>query len=351
MIPYVEIINFDDKETLAFRKFAVIEPNECWFELSFFNVGECELYCRATEYTLNALKKGNFLKIPNEKYIWVITEIKYSFSSNGSRMITATGKEAKWLLNKRCILSAKELPTTFGGAIGSLLEDNIKGVRNLGNFNWRILDTSPIEPTQAPRGNLLDFILELCKTYQKGVQVIYENEGLYLEILSGNDLSNEVKFSQSYDNLISSTYYSSGENMTFAKTISKVNEIEYIKEHDKGLTGLSRNEIIIESNISTKYIPEGETEEIEVDPNSELYQSWLIDECKKTLANNTATEEVNGEIDMVNSNYEFDKHYFLGSIVKVQDEYFGYSFKTRILKFTIKQDSKGYGEEVDYGGE
>lgn len=346
MIPYVEVI---DKYTL--KKYAIVEPNESWFELSFFEVGECEVYCRATEHNLKALKKGSYLKIPNKNYVWVITKIEYSFNSSGLRMITATGKEAKWLLNKRAILDPKELPTTFGGAIGLLLEDNTQGVRNLGKFGWRILDTTPIENTQATRGNLLDFILELGKTYKKGVQVIYEDEMLYLIIIDNKDLTSKIKFAQSHDNLISSSYYSTDEDKrNYALTVSKVEEEYYKKDYSSGAVGIDRSEIVVDSNISTKYTNE-QGVETEVEPTSALYSEWLIDEAKKTLAEHTDIEEVNGEIDIANSNYEFAKDFFIGDIVKVQDEYFGYSFKTRILKFSMVQDSEGYKEEVDYGND
>ena len=43
MIPYVEII---DKYSL--KPFALIEPNECWFEVSYYDVGEFEIYCKAS---------------------------------------------------------------------------------------------------------------------------------------------------------------------------------------------------------------------------------------------------------------------------------------------------------------
>ena len=71
---------------------------------------------------------------------------------------------------------------------------------------------------------------------------------------------------------------------------------------------------------------------------------------KKELTNHINVVEVNGEIDLVNSNYEFDKDFFIGDIVGVQDEYFNFSLTPRILKYTISQDAKGkYTEAIDYG--
>lgn len=349
MIPYVEIL---DKYTL--KKVAMIEPNETWGELSFFDVGECEVYCNATEYNLKHLKKGCFIKYPNSKYLWVITAIKYEFNTEGARMISATGKEAKWLLNKRAILTPCQLPTTLGGALGYLLEENITRpkdrARHIEYFEYGILDTTPISDIQATRGNLLEFMLNLCKTYNKGFQVIYKDGVMFFQIIDTKDRSGSVLFSQSMDNLLSSTYYASDEDeRTFAKVISKVNDVEYFGYEDKESEGIDRSEIIIESDISTKYTPEGATEETEISPTDPLYKQWLNEEGKNKLTEHLAIEEVSGEIDMVNSIYEFDRHFTLGDLVRVKDEYFNYSFTTKILKFTFKQDVKGYSEEVEYG--
>lgn len=352
MLPYVEIL---DKYTL--KKVAIIEPNETWGELSFFDIGECEVYCRATDYNLKYLKKGCFVKYPNNKYLWVITSIKYEFNKDGARMISATGKEAKYIIGKRAILTPRQLPTTLGGALGVLLEENIvfsddpnPNPRRIENFEYGILDTTPISDIQATRGNLLDFILTLAKTYNKGVQVVYKDGKLFFEIIADTDRSKRVLFGQSMDNLLVSTYYASDEEeRTFAKVISEVEDVEYFGFEDKGKVGIDRSELVIESNVSNKYTPEGATEEITIEPSDPLYQTWLNEEGKTNLTEHKAVEEVSGEIDIVNSSYEFDKDFTLGDLVGVKDEYFNYSFTTRILKITFKQDTKGYSEEIEYG--
>ena len=81
MIPYVEIRGKTDYKTIA-----IIEPQECWLELSYQDVGKFEIYCRASKANLNALKKGRFVTIPNKRFIWVITSIRYTFTAGGARM-------------------------------------------------------------------------------------------------------------------------------------------------------------------------------------------------------------------------------------------------------------------------
>lgn len=350
MIPYVEIIN---KYTL--KPFALIEPSECFFELSYYDVGEFEVRAIATNKNLAALKKGNYVKIPNKRFIWVITKVKYTFTAGGSRIIIATGKEGKWLLSKRIIETPLQLPPTLAGAIFKLFNDNIgfnaSDERKISNFETQLINIDiTLSDTQAPRGNLLKFINNLLKTYKCGSYVFYEDGKLYYTVIQGQDKHLSVKFSQSLDNLLASEYLEDDEELaTNALVVSTVEEIDYIQEYDTGASGIDRSEIYINSNLNTKYTDKNGVEK-ETTPTSDLYKGWQVEEAKKELTNHINVVEVNGEIDLVNSNYEFDKDFFIGDIVGVQDEYFNFSLTPRILKYTISQDAKGkYTEDVDYG--
>lgn len=357
MIPYIEII---DGKTL--KKLMQVEPQECWFELSYYDVGECEVYARATKSNLAALQKGRFIKIPNKRFIWYITGVKYTFNAAGARMISATGKEAKWLLNKRIIATPKELQGTITSAVYELVDQNLGSkasyIRGLYKANTQgelafKVDTSDllidISGTQAPRGNLMEFVNTLLKTYNCGSQVIYENETLIYKILNGSVKTGSVKFSQSLDNLLSSEYLTDDtEKATTALVVSTVEEVDYTQVYDTGATGIDRAEILVNSNLNTKYVDANGTEQ-ETTPTSDLYKGWQKQEAINELTNHKTQIEVKGELDLKHSRYEFDKDFFIGDLVRVQDEYFNYYFNTRILKITFKQDTKKYGIEAEYG--
>ena len=350
MIAYIEIIN---KYTLL--SFSLIEPNECWFELSYYDVGEFEIRAIANKKNLAALKKGNFIKIPNKRFIWVITSVKYTFTAGGSRLIIATGKDAKWLLNKRIIQTPIQLPLTLTNAIHKLFNDNIGAnagaARQIKNFETQLINIDiNLTDTQAPRGNLGEFINNLLKTYKCGSYVIYEDGILKYKVIQGQDKRQSVKFSQSLDNLLSSEYLEDeAELATNALVVSTIDEVDYTQIYDMGATGIDRAEILVNSNLSTKYTDASGVEQ-ETTPTSDLYKGWQIEEGKKELSNHTNIVEVKGEIDLTNSLYEFDKDFFIGDIVGVQDEYFNFILAPRILKYTFSLDSKGkYTEVVDYG--
>lgn len=376
MIPYVEII----RETAdgSLKVFSVIEPSECWFELSYHEIGEFEIYCPATRKNLIALKKDYFVKIPNRRFGWIITSVQYEYKAeSGVRMVSAKGYELKWLLRKRIIQKPVQLPTNLFEAVHGLVDANIgegaTEARKIPFFkSVKNSETITIPDTQAPRGNLGEYVDTLLTAHSCGSTAYFVDGGtntlgIRFEAYKGQEKVNSVRFSQSSDNLLSSTYYSNDEEFgTFALVVSEaeikktVNEeeitqdIEVLKEVDKGQRGLKRSEILIESNLSTKYEDStGAEKELDFANANDLstFQTWQEEEGKAKLAEHTTKEEVSGEIDLQNSLFEFDEDFFLGDIVRVQDEYFDFYLDTRIAKATFKQDASGYGEEIEYNNE
>lgn len=73
----------------------------------YFGVGDFEIYARATEDILNLLKADNYVTRPNGESIAVIEKIHISRSEKDGNMITATGRFAKSILDRRIIYTLK----------------------------------------------------------------------------------------------------------------------------------------------------------------------------------------------------------------------------------------------------
>ena len=357
MIPYVEV---RDKYTL--KAIAPVEPQECWFELGYQDACAFEVYCRASAANLRLLQRGRYVTIPNKPYIWVITAVRYTTKEDGARMISATGFEAKWLLGKRCILTPKALSGTItrvcyqlvNHALGTDANAERTISDNKGNHKFFCagidLASVSVEGVQAPRGNLLEFVTTLLKEKDCGHIVTIANDTLLYTIFKGADKAASVKFSQSLDNLLSSEYLADdAAKASFALVVSTVEDVDYTQEQNNGGTGIDRAEVVIESNISTKY-EDAEGVEKETTPDSELYNGWQIAEAKAALAERTTVEEIGAQLDITNTRYAFGEHFFLGDTVGAVDEYFKFSATPQISKYTFKQDANGYGEEAEYGG-
>ncbi len=351
MIPYVEVIG---KYTL--KSFAMVEPSECWFEVSYYDIGEFEVYAPATQNNLDALKMGNYIRIPNKPYLWIIKSVQYTFNSEGARMIDVKGFEAKWLLHTRCILNPYQLESNLATAVYNLVYNNL----GLGALSYRkIVGVNVIQPTfnitieqtQATREDIADFLLALLKANKCGCYTTFESGQITFRVIQGVDRTSSVLFAQSMDNLISSEYFENSENKkTFCRVVSKFSEnnqdVEYAQDYDTGATNIDRLEMVVESNLSTK-LEDG----TEILPSSNTYKTMQQQEGKNQLAERYIDVQFNAELDLQYSSYEFEKDFFIGDLVKVRDEYFHYEASTRILKYTFKQDATGYGEQAEYGNE
>lgn len=369
MIPYIEVLTWNNGKTALYPS-AIVEPSECWFELSYYEAGECEIYAPATVENLATLQKGNFVKIPHKDFIWVILSVQYTFNADGARMISAKGFEAKWIVSKRIISDPIALPSSLAEALQTIFSANLgTGAiqqRRIDGLSWLLngLNGKTTE-AQATRGNLWDFVKNLLKLHKVGtVSTLTANGKIIFETVNGQDKSATVKFSQSLDNLISSTFYSSDENLkTNCQIVSSFSEqetsggetinvnheyVSYYPSESEGGTGIDRSEIMVEPNLSTK-VKNSEGTEREIDPNSQEFKQMQKAEGAAALADHQTVIEFDGQIDLEHSGYVFGVDFFIGDQVEIRDEYFGILATARVTKYTFKQDAGGYGEEAEYG--
>jgi hypothetical protein len=89
MIPYIEV---RDKTTKLQK--GLILPIDCFFELSYYDVGEFLVKCVLDDTVLNGVRKGDFLTIPNKPYIFIINSLQPSYDAESGYIMTLTGKQA-----------------------------------------------------------------------------------------------------------------------------------------------------------------------------------------------------------------------------------------------------------------
>lgn len=370
MIPYIEILKWNNNQT-ALEPYFLIEPSQFWSELSYYETGAFELYAPATANNLQ-LRKGQFVKIPNKPYLWYITSIQYEFNADGARMIDVKGYEAKWIVSKRVIRDPLQLPSNLKDAMTLLFDLNIGSSVNIPerqikglNYNFEACNNKTTE-AQATRGNLYEYSSNLLKLHKIGANSTIINGKVVYKAILGADKTENVLFSQSMDNLISATYYTSDEEKktncqivsTFsqsegsgtARTTTTTEYVAYEPNETEGASGIDRAEITISSNLSTKVKQEDGTE-VEIDPSSQTFINMQKAEGKGALAEKISVVNFDAQIDLQYSHYIFGEDFFIGDLVKVRDEYFGYEATARITKYTFRQDASGYGEEAEYGTE
>lgn len=369
MIPYIEILEWNSDQTALEPSF-LIEASQCWFELSYYETGQFEIYAPATTNNLQ-LKKGQFVKIPNKPYLWYIVSIQYEFNADGARMIDAKGYEAKWIVSKRIIRDPLQLPSNLKTAMELLFNNNLGNgaitQRRIAGLQYDFTACAgKTTDAQATRGNLYEYTSNLLKLHKIGAYSLLTNKKIVYNALNGVDRTDTILFSQSMDNLISATYYTSDEEKkTNCQIVSSFSEttgtgtarttitnefVAYEPTETEGASGIDRAEITLASNLSTK-VKQADGTEIEIDPSSQTFINMQKAEGRSALAEKISVVNFDAQIDLQYSHYIFGEDFFIGDLVKVRDEYFGYEASARILKYTFRQDASGYGEEAEYSTE
>lgn len=358
MISYVEI-----RDKYSRLPFAVIEPSECWFELAYYGVGSFEVYTRATKTALAALKNGNYITIPNKPFIWVIDTIEPTYDAARGYMISARGRQAKSILEKRIINKQTQLPKDLTTAVFYLIRkhageeaDAARKIEGLAELSSVIV--RPITETQVSYSNLLDYTEKLVRAYEVGADLTITDAATFrYNLYEGLDRSDAVIFSQTFDNLLSSAYTRSTAAARSYILIGGEGEgsARIVAEYDTAPTarGIDRAEMFVDAkDISSKYTDaNGEEQQLDLTDAATLakYKGWLIARGETAAAEHTVVETFEGEIDTQHTPYKFGEDYFLGDRVRVQDDFLGVYITPRILKFTMRQD-RAYSELVEYGG-
>lgn len=358
MISYVEV-----RDKYSRLPFSLIEPAECWFELAFYGLGNFQIYTRATRTALAALKDGNYITLPHRPFIWVIEDVKTTYTAGRGYMISATGRQAKAVLGKRIINRQTQLAGDITTAVFDLVKShagaNAGDVRKIdGLTEYKSAVVRQITETQVSYSNLLDYTDALLQSYEVGAEITITDAAAFrYGLYEGVDRSGTIIFSQTFDNLRTSAYSRNTAAFRSFALIGGQGEgpARIMQEYDADplLRGIDRAEIFVDAkDISNKYTDAGGVEkELDLSTAAGLatYRSWLTERGREKTAENAIIETFEGEIDAAASRYTFGADYYLGDRVRVQDDFLGVYITPRILKFTMRQD-RTYSEILEYGG-
>lgn len=340
-------------------------------------VGDFEIYTRSSLLTFNLLKEGNYVTRIDTDEIGIIEKVSVTFSARNGRMIIASGRFAKSILDRRHIykLSGKtNTATILNGnvekAIRSLVQDNaiscsFDNKRNISslelgsfaNLPEIIVDENGIATQkQVSYENLLEYTDSVLEEYNLSAKVILSDaKKLQYVIYKGADRSTEntegnepIIFSQEFDNLLESNY---------ALLTESEKNVALIGGEGEGLdrfyslvagseTDLNRRETFVDaSSISIKYKDENGEEKTYSDAE---YQKLLNSQGKQNLSEMKKVETFNGSINITDGQFVLNRDFYLGDIVTIQDNGIGKYINARITEITEAQDENGYSVSIDY---
>ena len=372
-IEYVEIR--DESRNIV----GIIDTAQSIIWHSVYNgVGDFEIYAQATEKHIGLLVACNYVTRLDNEEIGIIEHISVTFDVQRGRMITATGRFAKSILDRRHIynLSGKtNKATVFSGnveaAARKLVYDNaiacsfdarrnipILELGALANLPDIIVDENRNAASkQVSYDNLLTYTDSLLAEYNQAAMVVLDDDSKQLQyiVYKGADRSTDnadgnepIIFSQEFDNLNESEYtYDTTQEKTAALIGGEGDGLDRFYSLIAGEeNGLARRETWVDaSSVSMKYKDEQDEEKTYTDAE---YKQMLDTLAKQELAPLVRIETFSGSIDITYGQFILNKDFALGDIVTVQDNLLGKYINARVYETLETQDENGYTVEAIY---
>ena len=372
-IEYVEIR--DESRNIV----GIIDTAQSIIWHSVYNgVGDFEIYAQATEKHIGLLVAGNYVTRLNDAEIGIIEHIAVSFNVQSGRMITATGRFAKSILDRRHIYNLDgntNKATVFSGnveaAARKLVYDNAIGclfdsMRNipilelgaLANLPEVIVDDNGNAASkQVSYANLLTYTDSLLDEYKQAAMIILDEDSKQLQyiVYKGADRSTDntdgnapIIFSQDFDNLNESEYtYDTAQEKTAALIGGEGEGLGRFYSLVAGAEiGLARRETWVDASaVSKKYKDEQGEEKTYSDAE---YKQMLDTLAKQELAPLVKIETFSGSIDITEGQFILNQDFALGDIVTVQDNFLGKYINARVYETLETQDENGYTVEAVY---
>ena len=329
---------------------------------------------QATQQNIELLQIGNFVTRPQDNEACIIESINIDDNQQNGRMITAAGRAAKSILDRRLIYNLSgtvNTPTILRGnverAVRKLVEENAiacpfdsrRNIPQLVLGDWwddpQIIVDENGQPAQKQVSyqNLLTYTDELLQEYGLASYIALEDGELRFVVYGAFDRSwdnpdggDPVIFGKDYDNLTGSSY---AFDMTQEKNVALIGgageDVERFYSLLAGAqAGLDRRELWVDAaSLNRTYKDENDEEQTYSDDE---YSTMLKAAGNQQLVATTAVETLDCQIDVQHSRFLYNRDFSIGDIVTVQDEELDKFVNVRIREVLEVQDRDGYSIEV-----
>lgn len=343
----------------------------------YFGVGDFEIYVQATPETVGLLQAGRLVTRPDDLEVGIIEKINIASDPQSGMMLTATGRFAKSILERRLIYNLSgtvNTPTILRGNVETevrrIVTENAINCAFDSRRNIPLLalgavaglpqiivdENGAAAQKQVSYQNLLSYTDALLQEYGLGATVIMdEDAGLLRYVIYGgvdrswdNAAGNDpVIFSKEFDNLTSSSYdYDETPEKNFALIGGAGEGLErFYAAVAGGQSGMQRRELWVDAaSINRTYRDENDEEQTYTDSE---YNAMLHAAGMQQLNAQKTTEQFSGAIDIQHSNWQYNRDFALGDIVTTQDDEIGKYINVRLLGVLEVQDENGYSIEAN----
>lgn len=291
--------------------------------------GDFELYLAMDKSLLKTFKKNYYLQIKKSSHTMIIEELKITTSAEEGNHLIVTGRSLESILDRRIIWGQQNYTGNLQTAIEKMLTTNIISPsvanRTIDNFVFSTSSDSTVTAltidNQYTGDTIYDVIHDLCETNNIGFKITLTQAGKFsFKLYAGKDRSYDqtanpyVVFSPNFDNIISSSYYSSNQEYKNITYIHGEGEGASRKHTTTGTgKGLNRRELYTDARDISSDTDDGTLTDSE-------YTKLLKARGKEKLAECQVTSAFEGEVDTEHV-FVYGEDFDIGDVVQLEDGY------------------------------
>ena len=288
---------------------------------------------------------NNFIAIKNSDRIMVIEDIKPSTDEDKSSLLVK-GRASEILLDRRVLTDPIDVRGEVEYLIFEIMLDNVTdpadtertiSLINIGSPH--ALNLTAYFEDQLKLQTVYEAIKLMTKATNYGFKTYNYNGTLYFVVFEGVDRSTSqsevppVFFAEGYDNVISSSFYSTIKektNVVLVATDDTVYDRTYIWNEVSEPTDIDRFESILETDIDRDLGSTSLTD-------SEVL-AIITTRGEKELDEKKLVDMFEGEFDIVGV-FKYNKDFFIGDLIQCYLE--GQNVKARVIEVVRSYSSEG----------
>lgn len=310
--------------------------------------GDFELYLPAVQKIIDAIEPDYYIYIKDSDNLMIIENVQLESDIEDGAKLKITGRSLESILSRRIAWKNTILKGDLQAQILALIESNIvtptDEKRKISNFTYIVNNQIPAYEinNQYLGDTLYDIISDICITYDLGFKITMNDDNQFVfQLYTGKNRTKgnyegypPVIFSPEFNNLVSSNYVYSTENLKNATLIGGQGDGDAKIFAEYGSTkGLARREVYTDSSGLSKEV-DGSTL-----TNSE-YELQLVASGVEKLNENIVTETFEGEMETTKT-FVYGRDFNIGDILHIKNEY-GIEAKARVTEIVRSYDSNGY---------
>lgn len=229
-------------------------------------IGDCELYLKASTENLALLQKNYYLMRSDDGMVCQIKRIELDTSAEDGNYLIVNGYDVKRFLDQRVVWSTLScngnvetfIRTMVNGALGNPNLSARQLVKTNGTRLFYLGDPAGFDEVtteQVSYKNIGEKVREYCETYKWGYRVVMSDGAFYFQLYKGTDRTGEVIFSDHYENLSTTKYVVDETNLGNVALVAGEGEGSERARNVSGYEeGIDRYEIYVDAKDISKTI-------------------------------------------------------------------------------------------------